>query len=132
MIRAALVLCLATGAQAATVGEEDAMTINPLGGADFEVVSGSYSGVAEYYWCGAATYVIRRTGRSPLTPVYLKRPPGPSVTVPGRKGVVFSTSDEGLPPARERLTLTMETPGAMLKAVAARSYCRDAFTRSTK
>ena len=119
-------------ALSATTGEEDAITINRINGPEFEVVSGSFVGGAEYFWCGAATYVLRRTNRSGQTPVYIKRPIGPSTSAPGRKSVVFSTSNAGLPAPKERLTLTLKERGATLKAGNAQSYCRDAFTRSTK
>ena len=115
----------------ATIGEEDTIVINPINATDFEVIQGTNFGAAEF-WCGAATYIERRTGRSELTPIYVKRPQAPSLTVSGRKGVVFSTSNAGLPPAQPSRTLTVRTPGAMLKSVKARRYCRDAFTRSTK
>lgn len=116
----------------ATTGEEDTIVINPINATDFEVLE-DMSSDAGYYWCGAATFVERRSGRSGLTEVYIKRPRGPSVTVPGRTGVVFSTSDAGLPAASgNRLTVTVDKPGTMLKSVQARRYCRDAFTRATK
>ena len=119
-------------AHAATTGEEDTILINRLNGTDFEVIQGTNFGAAEF-WCGAATFVERRRGLSELTEVYVKRPRGPSLTAPGRNGVVFSTSGAGLPaPDPDRLTLTVSEPGAMLKSVQARRYCRDAFTRSTK
>ena len=119
-------------ALAGTQGEEDAITINRLNASDFEVVSGSFVGGNEYFWCGAASYVERRTKRSGLTPIYIKQPIGPSRSVAGRKSVVFSTSNAGLPANQDRSTLTLKVRGAMLKAAKARSYCRDAFTRSTK
>lgn len=121
-----------TIAAAATMGEEDTIVINPLSGADFEVIAGINFGAAEY-WCGAATFVERRSGKSELTPIYVKRAEAPSVSAPGRKGVVFSLSNAGLPAETgARLTLSVDDPGVMLKSVQARRYCRDAFTRSTK
>ncbi|MBD3662522.1 hypothetical protein [Sulfitobacter aestuariivivens] len=117
---------------AATLGEEDGITVNRLNQNDFEVIDGSFSGVAEYFWCGAATFVERRSGLPGLTEIYIKQPIGPSVTTPGRKGVVYSLSDAGLPPGQDSLTLSLDRAGAMMTAVKARSYCRDAFTRSTK
>ncbi|MFK7835367.1 MAG: hypothetical protein AB8B60_04040 [Sulfitobacter sp.] len=117
---------------AATTGEEDKIVINRLNATDFEVIQGMNFGAAEY-WCGAATYIERRTGQSELTPIYVKRPRGPSLTMSGRKGVVFSTSTAGIPAqGTSRQTLTVQVRGAMLKSVQARRYCRDAFTRSTK
>ncbi len=115
-----------------TNSEEDRMVINKINATDFEVIKGINYGAAEF-WCGAATYIERRLRQSELTMLYVKRPIGPSLTVPGKKGVVFSTSGAGLPAADpDRITLTVDKPGATLKSVQGRRYCRDAFTRSTK
>jgi hypothetical protein len=128
MMLAALPVAL----QATTQSEEDRIVINPVNASDFEVIHGINFGAAEF-WCGAATYVERRSGLSELTAVYVKRALGPSTTAPGRKGVVFSTSNAGLPAADPgRVTLTVDVVGATLKSAQARRYCRDAFTRSTK
>lgn len=117
---------------AATIGEEDAMVINRINATDFEVIQGTNYGAAEF-WCGAATFIERRSRLSELTPIYVKRPRGASVTQAGQRGVVFSTNNAGLPADDAgRLTLTVRVPGAMLKSVQARRYCRDAFSRSTK
>ncbi|MEM6303286.1 MAG: hypothetical protein AAF744_01105 [Pseudomonadota bacterium] len=130
---AALLALLPMGvAQAATTGEEDGMRIAPLSGSDFEVVSGSFTAKPGYFWCGAGSYIIRRQGQAGLTTVYLKRGIGPSSTTPGRRSVVFTTSAAGLPTAGSSLTLNMDRPGTALSARKARSYCRDAFNRSTK
>ena len=108
------------------------MVINPLSATEFEVIQDTGFGAAEF-WCGAATFVERRSGLSELTPIYVKRPRGSSLTASGKDGVVFTTRPDGLPAADpDRLTLTVAKPGAMLKSVQARRYCRDAFTRSTK
>lgn len=125
--------CLPLAVAASTDGEEDRfLVINPLSASDFEVVQGMNMGAAEF-WCGAASYVERRLGLSETTPIYLKRPRGPSQTAAGRKAVTFSLSNAGLPPDDPgRLTLTVREPGATLKSGNARRYCRDAFTRSTK
>ncbi|MGC1504376.1 MAG: hypothetical protein WA782_09585 [Sulfitobacter sp.] len=114
-----------------TDGEEDRIVITPINATDFEVLQGTNFGAAEY-WCGAATYIERRLGRSETTPIYVKKPQGPSVNLPGRKGVVFTTLSAGLPQARGGLTLSVGEAGVMRKSAAARRYCRDAFTRSTK
>ena len=114
-----------------TRSEELSLIINPINATDFEVVRQMGMGPHEF-WCAAASYNEARAGRSELLQIYLKRPLGPSVTAPGRQGVIFSLSNAGLPPRSDRLTVTVEEPGATLKSVQARRYCRDAFTRSTK
>jgi hypothetical protein len=126
-----LLLCVGSIGAADTLGEQDAMVINPLNGSDFEVVETRRMGAADF-WCGAATFVTRRQGLSELTPIYVKRPRAASQTSPGRKAVTFTTDGRGLPAARDRLTLEVDAPGIMLKSARARRYCRDAFTRSTK
>ncbi|WP_156874919.1 hypothetical protein [Sulfitobacter alexandrii] len=130
-----LLAALTVGAgssMASTAAEEDTIVINRLGPTEFEVVQGVNFGAAEF-WCGAATYVERRTGQPQTTPIFVKSPRGPSQTVAGRDSVVFSTSAEGLPAADpNRVTLTVDRAGATLKSYQARRYCRDTFTRSTK
>lgn len=117
---------------ASMLREEDTLEINRINTTDFEVIQGTNFGAAEF-WCAAATFIERRSGLSELTPIYVKRPEGPSVTRAGQRGVVFSTSSAGLPvDDGVRLTLSVRTVGKMLKSVQARRYCRDAFTRSTK
>tara|TARA_R110002110_G_scaffold47074_7_gene141575 strand:- start:58 stop:462 length:405 start_codon:yes stop_codon:yes gene_type:complete len=116
---------------AATLGEEDGMVINPLNGSDFEVVETRSMGAADF-WCGAGTFVERRSGLSPRTLIYVKRPRGPSTTAPGRKAVVFSINPGGLDVTDMGLSLSVTVPGKMLRSVRARQFCRDAFTRSTK
>lgn len=125
-------LMLPGAALAATDGEEDRMVINKISTTDFEVVQGvGYS--ASVFWCGAATFIERRQGLPGGTEIYLKRGVGPSMTTPQRRSVLFSTSSAGLPAATSGgFSLTVEAPGEMMKAVNARSHCRDAFTRSTK
>ena len=132
VIAAALVVLSSAAHAATTLWEEDGLVINRITQNDFEVIEDINFGAAEF-WCGAATYVQRRSGLSGLTPIYVKRPRGPSVTEPGRKGVVFTLDPSGLPSdVKSGLTLSVKSPGVMLKSVRARSYCRDAFTRSTK
>ena len=117
---------------AGTGGEEDTMEINRFNGSDFEVVAGSFTATAEYFWCGAASFIERRSGLSSQTPIYIKRGVGQSSSRAGRKSVVFTTSDVGLPKADRGLTLSVSKPGTMMLSYKARQYCRDAFTRSTK
>lgn len=128
----ALCVSAASASVAATNGEEDTLVINRISATDFEVIELQQMGPAEF-WCGAATYIERRRKLSETTPIYLRGARGPSRTQPGRKGVVFSTSNRGLPPPDpKQLTVTVRKVGAVLKSVQARRFCRDAFTRSTK
>lgn len=131
VIVAALMSCAGMALNAATLGEEAQFVINPLGGTDFEVIRLRHMGTAEL-WCAAASYVEVRRGLSETTPIYVRSPLGPARTAQGRDGVVFSLSKAGLPKVARGNTLTVEEPGAMVKSVTARRFCRDAFTRSTK
>ncbi|MEL7099219.1 MAG: hypothetical protein AAGM84_10365 [Pseudomonadota bacterium] len=132
MTALALAALLPASLSAATIGEElSRLVINPINGTDFEVIETQTMGAAEF-WCAAASFNEVRQGRSGLIDLYVKRPRGPSITQPGRKGVIFTTDPSGLPQSAGSLTLTVSQPGASLRSVQARRYCRDAFTRSTK
>jgi hypothetical protein len=123
---------MSSAGHADTVGEQDAIVINRLNASDFEVIEEVTFGAAEF-WCGAASFVERRSGLSGQTPIYVKTPRGPSVTSPGRIGVVFTLDGSSVPGDVDMgFTVSASKPGMMMKAVRARSFCRDAFTRSTK
>ncbi len=128
---AAALACTGASGHASTLSEEARFVINPLSGSDFEVIRLQQMGTAEL-WCAAASYVEVRRGLSETSPIYVRSPLGPARTAQGRQGIVFSLSNAGLPPAEERLTLTVDVAGAMVKSAVARRFCRDAFTRSTK
>lgn len=119
------------GVQADTKGEEDGIVVNRLNESDFEVVQGTNFGAAEY-WCGAATFIERRSNRTELTEIFVKRPLAASPTTPGRRSVVFTTDPAGLDVQRGLLTVTVKQAGVALKSSQGRRFCRDAFTRSTK
>ncbi|QUJ75191.1 hypothetical protein KDD17_09145 [Sulfitobacter albidus] len=125
-------LILAAPLGAATLGEESGFEVNALGGSDFEVLRQQQMGATEM-WCAAASYVEVRQGLSETTPIYLRRPLGPAQSAQGRRSVVFSLSNSGLPADDlGRVSINADTPGMMMKSAAARRFCRDAFTRSTK
>jgi hypothetical protein len=120
-----------TFAYSDTIGEERGLTINTINATDFEVVETQSMGAADF-WCAAASYNELRQGGSDLIPLYVRSPRGPAETAPGRNGVVFTTNSAGLPQLPPSLTLSVKQAGATLKSRKARSFCRDAFTRSTK
>jgi hypothetical protein len=129
-------LCIAafvapTLAMSDTIGEERALTINTINATDYEVIETQSMGAADF-WCAAASYNELRQGRSDLIQLYVRTPRGPAKTAQGRKGVVFTTDPSGLSKLAPSLTLTVNQAGASLKSRKARSFCRDAFTRSTK
>jgi hypothetical protein len=114
-----------------TLGEQRGLTINTINATDFEVIETQSMGAADF-WCAAASYNEARQGRSDLIALYVRSPRGPAKTAQGYKGVVFTTDPAGLPPPIASLTLSVDQPGATLKSRKGRSFCRDAFTRSTK
>lgn len=122
---------LSTSVQAGTLGDELRIVINKINDTEFEVLDWNQSS-PHAFWCGAANYIEVRTGQSELTTIYLKSPPGPSLTEAGKKGVVFSTSAAGLPGDTGGLDVGVDQPGQSLKSFQARGFCRDAFNRSTK
>ncbi len=124
-------LCVAGAVKAGTEGDEDRLTINRIDASDFEVVE-MQNMDARAFWCGAASFLERREGRPGTTAIYLKSPRGPSVTTPGRNGVVFTTDARGLAEEPDMISVDVNRPGQMLKAYQARGFCRDAFSRSTK
>jgi hypothetical protein len=135
MIRALMLsllgVSITTTVYAGTQGDERRIVINKISETDFEVIDWNQSS-PHAFWCGAASYIEVRIGQSELTPIYLKSSPGPSVTKPGKKGVIFTTSSEGLPPDPGGLDVGVDQPGQSMKSFQARGFCRDAFNRSTK
>lgn len=130
-ISAVLVFGLSCAARAGTEGDEDRLIVNRIDRSDFEVVE-THNMDARAFWCGAASQLERREGRPGTTPIYIKSPRGPSVTAPGRNGVVFTTDPAGLGPVPDMRSVNVSRAGQMLKAYQARGFCRDAFNRSTK
>ena len=127
----ALGLCPLAAHSGNTYGEQAAMVINKINAVDFEVLDGPRMGPHEY-WCAAASFNEVRLGRSETNQIYIRSPRGPSVTVQGRKGVVFTLDPKGLPNVSRPLTVEVDQAGISFKSSVARRYCRDAFTRSTK
>ncbi|TMM55091.1 hypothetical protein [Sulfitobacter sabulilitoris] len=131
LISSCLIALLSTPVLADTRSEELSLVINPVNATDFEVVKQIGMGPHEF-WCAAASFNEARANRSELLPIYIKRPLGPSQTAPGKLGVLFTLSNDGLPPEPSLRTVEVDQPGLMFKSYQARRYCRDAFTRSTK
>lgn len=125
------VVAMTAPALAGTEGEEDRMTINAISATSFEVIEGQDMS-PRAFWCGAATYIERRQGKSSSTVIYLKSPRGASVTMPGRLGVVFTTDARAVPDVGPSLSVSVRQAGQSLQSFQARGFCRDAFTRATK
>lgn len=107
------------------------MVINPISATEFEVIEEQDMG-PRGFWCGAATFTERRQGLPNGTEIYVKSARGPSVTAPGRKGVVFTYDARAVPDVASSTSVNVDQAGESLKSFQARGFCRDAFTRATK
>lgn len=96
-----------------------------LSGTDFEVIEARGEG-ARGMWCAAADYAKARFGQGFRQRIYIKEPRGPSRTVAGRTGVVFTVDAASLgQPASQSLSVTVRTVGVGLPANHAIQFCRD-------
>ena len=95
------VICAAFPVAGAAQGfeAENDLIVFPLGASSFEVIEANGEG-ARGIWCAAASYAQERLGVAGGKRMYVKTPRGPSVSVPGRTGVVFTlnASDLASPP----------------------------------
>lgn len=97
------------------------LDVNPLPGGQFEVIEARGAG-AQDIWCAAAVYAedtlgVRR-GR-----LYVATARGDAQSVPGRKGVAFTTEDPG--DASRSISVSVEVPGQSLPIFHARQFCRN-------
>lgn len=101
------------------------LQVNPLSGTDFEVIEARGEG-ARGMWCAAADYVKARYGQGTTGRIYVRDARGPSLTRPGRKGVVFTLDPNSLTqPASQSLSVTVRTVGVGLPTNHALQFCRD-------
>ena len=125
LIHIALALALATPLAAQSYRAENRVTVNPLPGGSFEVIEGGGFG-ARGMWCAAADYardVLRARG---TTRIYILGPRGNSLTVPGRKGVIFTLDPKGLTPEPVFIVgASLRRPGANLSVDHAYTFCAD-------
>ena len=71
------------------------LTVNPIAATEFEVIL-KPGASARAVWCAASDYSWKRLGQYKKTDLIVKSAVGPSVTKPGRNGVVFTTDPEQL------------------------------------
>ena len=116
---------LAGAGAAQTFTAENQLKVVPLNGSDFEVIEARGEG-PRGMWCAAADYAVSQGRTGPGQRIYVKTPRGPSVSVAGRKGVVFTTDESRLsqPPSRS-LSVGTRTVGEGLPLVHAFQFCRD-------
>lgn len=96
-----------------------------LNATDFEVIEARGEG-ARGIWCAAADYAKARFGQGFHQRIYVKQQRGPSRTVAGRKGVVFTIDAASLsqPPSRS-VSVTTGVVGVGLPTNHAIQFCKD-------
>ena len=101
------------------------LKVVPISATDFEVIEDLGAG-PRGIWCAAADYAVHRFGGTGTSRIYVKSPRGRSVTVSGRKGVIFTNSEAslGTAPARS-YSVTTDLPGVGLTVNHAIQFCRD-------
>lgn len=99
------------------------LAVIPLGGQDFEVIEARGAG-AQGMWCAAADFAIKRLGRGSKTRLYVKEPRGPSRSVAGRTGVVFTINPNGITP-RTAYSVSVRQKGLGLPVIHAFQFCKD-------
>ena len=97
------------------------LDVNAISGTQFEVIEARGEG-ARGMWCAAAQYAINQLGVE-RGRIYVARVRGPAQTVPGRKGVVFSTKPIGnVGPSP---SVSVGQVGENLPVQHALQFCRD-------
>lgn len=97
------------------------LQVNPISPTRFEVIESGGAG-AQDIWCAAAHYAENVLGRS-RGRLYVAEARGPARTVPGRKGVVFST--EPTPDAFTSVSVSVRQTGMNLPIFHALQFCRN-------
>lgn len=114
--------CIATASSAFTNRYTSRLDVNPINGTQFEVIEG-YGEGARGMFCAAAVYAEQvlgvRGGR-----VYVLTPRGPSRTVQGRKGAVFTVDANDVTPAFGA-SVTVKQPGYGLRITHALQFCSE-------
>lgn len=101
------------------------LQVNPLSASDFEVIEGRGEG-ARGLWCAAADYIKARNGAGANPRIYVKRARGPAATVPGRKGVIYTTDAGSLGAGpSQSLSVTVRSVGVGLPTNHAIQFCKD-------
>lgn len=119
-----IALGLPTLAVGQTFKAVNQLTVVPLGNNAFEVIE-AYGEGARGLWCAAADYTLDR-GPTKAKRLFVKSARGPSASVTGRKGVVFTTDEATLGvAARRSVSVSVRTPGLGLPVAHAYQFCKD-------
>ncbi len=97
------------------------LPVNRVSNTQFEVIEARGEG-PNGIWCAAADYAARQLGKTSGR-LYIAVPRGPSVTMPGRTGIIFSTQPIADVPGRA--TNSIREVGANLRVAHALQFCRD-------
>ncbi|KIN60404.1 hypothetical protein Z945_1375 [Sulfitobacter noctilucae] len=125
-----LTAILITGAFHATAQVRSFEAVNhlqviPISQTDFEVIESNGLG-ARGMWCAAADYLVNGPLNDTDGRLYVKTPRGPSVTVSGRTGAVFTLDASTLPDGPKRsYSVSVRTPGLGLPILHAFQFCKD-------
>lgn len=98
------------------------LQVNGVSDTRFEVIEARGAGAMDI-WCNAARYAEQALGIPGHRRLYVDRPRGPSVTVPGRIGVVFTTQGTGEPSGA--VSVSVRRAGDSLPIHHARQFCRN-------
>ena len=127
-----LALLGALPAQANSFTAVNRLTVNPVSASEFEVIESNGAG-ARQIWCAAAEYNERVLGNQRETELIVKTKRGPSITQPGRKGVVFTNNPANVSATiTKSVSVSLNTPGMSLPSHHARTFCRDTFSRTRR
>ncbi|MCX7560857.1 hypothetical protein OS190_14870 [Sulfitobacter sp. F26204] len=101
------------------------LQVVPVGNNAFEVIESRGEG-ARGMWCAAADFVLYGQGKKGNQRLYVKVPRGPSATVAGRKGAVFTTDVNSLPNGpKESYSVSVRIAGLGLPVLHAYQFCKD-------
>lgn len=101
------------------------LQVVPISATSFEVIEGRGEG-ARGMWCAAADYVLNGQRQSGDQRLYVQSVRGPSVTVAGRKGAVFTTDVATLPEGpKKSYSVSVRIAGLGLPLRHAYQFCKD-------
>lgn len=125
LIAVAFATVFAGTGSAQTFTAQNRLKVLPLNGSDFEVIEARGEG-PRGMWCAAADYAVSQGRTGPGQRIYVKIVRGPSISVAGRKGVVFTTDAGRLSQEPSRsLSVGTRTVGEGLPVAHAIQFCRD-------
>lgn len=125
IIVAVLASVLASGAAAQTFTAVNKLSVIALNASDFEVIEARGEG-ARGMWCAAASYALTKKRMQRNHRIYVKTARGPSISRPGRKGVVFTDDARRLSQGPSKsVSVSTNVVGMGLPVAHAIQFCRD-------